>query len=163
MPVPILCHECRQGRYQARGPDSYACRVCGSLVTAAAFPLGDDERLVVLEGILQIPAVPDGHQVLTPGRRCHAPHLGASLALALRFNEAHRPFPPGTAGPAAELLAMLDADERGPWVLSPVQLDALTRAMDFRYAALPSASRQYPEFDAEIRDAHARSQRAHRP
>ncbi|MET8291507.1 hypothetical protein ABZV80_40995 [Streptomyces sp. NPDC005132] len=161
MPVPILCHECRQGRYQVQGPDSYDCRVCGSLVTAAAFPLGDDERLVVLADILQALSVPEGHQVATPDRRCHAPHLGASLALALRFDETRPVYPPGTAGAAAELLATLDADERGPWVLSPAHLDALTRAMDVRYAALPSASRQYPEFDAEIRNAHARS-RAHR-
>ncbi|MET9122171.1 hypothetical protein [Streptomyces sp. NPDC004528] len=99
MPVPILCHECRQGRYQARGPDSYACRVCGSPVTAAALPLGDDERFVVLEGILQVLSVPDGHQVITPDRRCHAPHLGASLALALRFDAARRVFGPARPGP----------------------------------------------------------------
>lgn len=42
-----------------------------------------------------------------------------------------------------DLLSVLDADERGPWVLSPAQLGVLTRAMDVRYALLPSTSRQY--------------------
>ncbi|MET8411715.1 hypothetical protein ABZV34_27080 [Streptomyces sp. NPDC005195] len=108
--------------------------------------------------------MPDGHQVVTPDRRVYAPHLGASLALALRIHAARGVFPsPRAAATAAGVLAMLDVDERGPWVLAPAQLDALTRAMDVRYAALPSASRQYPEFDAEIRDADARSRRALRP
>ncbi|MFD8219220.1 hypothetical protein ACFV2U_37400 [Streptomyces sp. NPDC059697] len=97
--------------------------------------------------------MPDGHQVITPDRRCYAPHLGASLALALRLDRARAVFPHAEA--------VLDADERGPWVLSPVQLDVLTRAMDVRNAVLPSTSRQHPEFDAAIRAAHARSRRPH--
>lgn len=71
-------------------------------------------------------------------------------------------FPHVEAVEAAEdLLAVLDADERRPWVLSPVQLDVLTRAMDVRNAVLPSTSRQHPEFDAAIRGAHTRSRRPH--
>ncbi|WP_371642615.1 hypothetical protein [Streptomyces mirabilis] len=85
----------------------------------------------MLAGILQVLAVPDGHQVITPDRRCYAPHLGASLALALRLDRARAVFPHAEAVEAAEgLLAVLDADERGPCVLSPAQLDVLTRAMD---------------------------------
>ncbi|MFE9769790.1 hypothetical protein ACFYPC_35600 [Streptomyces sp. NPDC005808] len=165
MPVPILCHVCHQSRYQVRGPDSYACRTCGSRTTSAEFPVGVDERLIVLEGILQVLAVPDGHQVITPNRRCYAPHLGARLALALRLDRARARavFAHAEDVEAAEgLLAALDADERGPWVLSPAQLDVLTRAMDVSNALLPSTSRQYPEFDAEIRNAHAMSRRPRR-
>lgn len=60
------------------------------------------------------------------------------------------------------LLALLDADERGPRVLSPVQLDVPIPAMDVRSAVLPSTSRQHPTFDAEIREAHARRRRTPR-
>ncbi len=60
-------------------------------------------------------------------------------------------------GTAGDLLSVLDADERGPWVLPPAQLGVLIRAMDVRNALLPSASRQYPDFDAEIRAARTRS------
>ncbi|MFJ8364505.1 hypothetical protein [Streptomyces sp. NPDC093984] len=60
---------------------------------------------------------------------------------------------------AEDLLAVLDADEQGPWVLSPAQLGVLTRAMDVRNALLPSASRQHPDLDAEIRAAYLRSRR----
>lgn len=158
MPVPILSHDCHRGRFQARGPDSYACSSCGSRVTGAAFPVEDGEQLIILAGILQVLAVPDGHQVITPHRRCYAPHLGASLALALRLDRVRAVFPHAEAVAAAErLLSVLDADVRGPWVLSPVELDALCRAMDVRCPVLPSTSRQHPEFDAEIRDARARS------
>ncbi|MEU9370422.1 hypothetical protein AB0D71_38300 [Streptomyces avermitilis] len=163
MPVPILCHECRQGQYQVRGPDFYACQACGSPITGATLPVEDDERLVVLAGILQVLAVPDGHQVITPDRRCYAPHLGASLALALRLHRTRAVFPRAEDAAAAEgLLATLDADERGPWVLSPAQLDVLARAMDVRNTVLPSTSRQHPAFDAEIKDARARSRRTQR-
>ncbi|MGW4102019.1 hypothetical protein [Streptomyces sp. NPDC004976] len=86
MPVPILCHFCHEGRYTPRGPGLYAYRSCGTQATAAAFPVQSDERLVVLAGVLQVLAVPDGHQVITPTRRCHAPHLGAGPALALRLS-----------------------------------------------------------------------------
>ncbi|WP_331740703.1 hypothetical protein OG613_46950 (plasmid) [Streptomyces sp. NBC_00015] len=146
---------------RVQGPDFYTCQHCGSRITGTTLAVEDDERLVVIEGILKILAVPDGHQVITPERRCHAPHLGASLALALRLNGVRAVFPGTEAVKAAEgLRTALDADKRGPWVLSPVYLDALTRAMDVRNAVLPSASRQHPAFDAEIRDAHARSRRA---
>ncbi|MGP4089560.1 hypothetical protein [Streptomyces sp. KR55] len=60
---------------------------------------------------------------------------------------------------AESLLAVLDSGERGPWVPSPGQPGILTRAMDVRNALPPSASRQHPDFDAEIRAAHARSRR----
>ncbi|WP_455362336.1 hypothetical protein [Streptomyces sp. SYSU K21746] len=160
MPVPILCHICHRGRYQAQGPDSYACRSCGSQATESTFPVQSDERLIVLAGILQVLTVPDGHQKITPTRRCHAPHLGASLILALRLNRTHPVFRDAEGIRTAEsLLAVLDADEQGPWVLSPEQLGILTRAMDVRNALLPSASRQHPDFDAEIRAAHTRSRR----
>ncbi|MGW2563429.1 hypothetical protein ACWCXB_30240 [Streptomyces sp. NPDC001514] len=160
MPVPILCHICHGGRYAPRDPGSYACRSCGSLVTESTFPVQSDERLVVLADVLQVLAVPDGHQVITPTRRCHAPHLGARLILALRLDRTHPAYRRTEDVRAAEgLLAVLDADEQGPWVLTPEQLDVLTRAMDIRNALLPSASRQHPEFDAEIRTAHHRSRR----
>jgi hypothetical protein len=121
-------------------------------------PVQSDERLVVLAGVLQILTVPDGHQVITPDRRCHAPHLGASLSLALRVNRMHPVFRQAEdVGTAEDLLSVLDADERGPWVLSPAQLGVLTRAMDVRNALLPSAARCYPDFDAGIRAAHSRS------
>ncbi|MER6405866.1 hypothetical protein ABT269_20480 [Streptomyces viridosporus] len=42
-------------------------------------------------------------------------------------------------------------------MLSPEQLDVLTRAMDVRNARLPSTARQRPDLDAEIRAAHTRS------
>ncbi|MFJ8364508.1 hypothetical protein [Streptomyces sp. NPDC093984] len=84
MPVPILCHICHGGRYEPRNPGSYACRSCGNRATESTFPVQSDERLVALAGVLQVLTVPDGHQVITPTRRCHAPHLGASLVLALR-------------------------------------------------------------------------------
>ncbi|MET8030587.1 hypothetical protein [Streptomyces avermitilis] len=48
-----------------------------------------------------------------------------------------------SAAAAEGLLATLDADERGPWVLSPAQLDVLARAMDVRNTVLPSTSRQH--------------------
>ncbi|GGW85325.1 hypothetical protein [Streptomyces galilaeus] len=141
-------------------PDFYTCQYCGSRITGTTLAIEDDERLVVIEGILQILAVPDGHQVITPERRCYAPHLGASMALALRLNGVRAVFPGTEAVKAAEgLRTAQDADERGPWVLSPVQLDALTRAMDVRNTVLPSTSRQQPALATEIRDAHARSRR----
>jgi hypothetical protein len=158
VPVPILCHVCQSGRFQPDGPGAYRCRSCGSPATESAFPVRSDERLVVLAGVLQVLTVPDGHQVITPDRRCHAPHLGASLSLALRVNRTHPVFRQAEdVSTAEDLLSVLDADERGPWVLSPEQLGVLTRAMDVRNALLPSASRQYPDFDAEIRAAHTRS------
>ncbi|MFF9410435.1 hypothetical protein ACF1B0_33650 [Streptomyces anandii] len=160
MPVPILCHICHGGRYEPRDPGSYACRPCGNRAAESTFPVQSDERLVVLAGVLQVLTVPDGHQVITPTRRCHAPHLGASLVLALRLNRTHPVYRRAEDVQAAEdLLAALDADEQGPWVLSPAQLGVLTRAMDVRDALLPSASRQHPDLDAEIRAAHLRSQR----
>ncbi|OIJ93226.1 hypothetical protein BIV25_25940 [Streptomyces sp. MUSC 14] len=126
----------------------------------SAFAVQSDERLVVIAGIFHVLAVPDAHQVVTPDRRCHAPHLGASLTLALRLNRTHPVFRQAADVRTAEdLLSALDADERGPWVLSPAQLGVLTRAMDLRDALLPSASRQHPGLDAEIRSAHARSRR----
>jgi hypothetical protein len=116
----------------------------------------------MLAGVLQILTVPDGHQVITPDRRCHAPHLGASLSLALRVNRTHPVFRQAEdVSTAEDLLSVLDADERGPWVLSSAQLWVLTKAMDVRYALLPSAARQYPDFDAEIRAAHTRSRHPH--
>ncbi|MFD5445950.1 hypothetical protein [Streptomyces tendae] len=158
MPVPILCHVCRSGRYQPESPGTYRCRSCGSPATESTFPVQSDERLVVLAGVLQILTVPNGHQVITPDRRCYAPHLGASLSLALRVNRTRPVFRQAEdVGTAEDLLSLLDADERGPWVLSPAQLGVLTRAMDVRNALLPSASRQYPDFDAEIRAARTRS------
>ncbi|WP_128380272.1 hypothetical protein [Streptomyces cavernae] len=158
MPVPILCHVCHGGRYQPENPGTYRCRSCGSPATESTFPVQSDERLVVLAGVLQILTVPNGHQVIAPDRRCYAPHLGASLSLALRVNRTHPVFRQAEdIGTAEDLLSVLDADERGPWVLSPTQLEVLTRAMDVRNALLPSASRQYPDFDAEIRAAHTRS------
>ncbi|MFE4703056.1 hypothetical protein ACFRIC_38870 [Streptomyces sp. NPDC056738] len=160
MPVPLICDWCHEGRYQVRAADTYACQACGNQSTRAALPVGDHERLVTAAGILQILDVPDGHQVITPDRRCYAPHLGASLTLALRLHRARRTvFSRPEEAEAADLPALLDADESGPWVLSPLQLGALTRAMDVRSAALPSAARQHPEFDAEVRKAHADSQR----
>ncbi|WP_406834806.1 hypothetical protein ACICHK_00090 [Streptomyces sp. AHU1] len=161
MPVPILCDWCREGRYQVRAADTYVCQVCGNQTTRAALPVGDDERLVTVAGILQILDAPDGHQVITPDRRCYAPHLGASLALALRLHQA-RPGAfsrPEEVEAAEDLLALLDADEFGPWVLSPLHLDVLVRAMDVRSAALPSTAQQHPEFDAKVRKAHADSRR----
>lgn len=160
MPVPILCDWCHEGHYQVRGADAYACQVCGNPATSAAFPVGGDERLVTVAGVLQILAVPDDHQVITPDRRCHAPHLGASLALALRMHRARRPV---FAGPeeveaAEHLLSHLEADAVGPWVLSPLQLGTLVRAMDVRSAVLPSTARQHADFDGEVRQAHADSQ-----
>ncbi|MCX4919837.1 hypothetical protein [Streptomyces sp. NBC_00687] len=163
MPVPILCDWCHEGRFQVQGPDAYACQACGNRTTGAAMPVGGDERLVVIAGILQVMTVPDGHQVITPDRRCYAPHLGASLALALCLYRTRATFPHTAAVAAAEdLLTVLDADQCGPWVFSPEQLDALIRAMDVRQAALPSSARQHPAFDAEIRNAHARSRRTPR-
>lgn len=158
MPVPILRHVCHESRYAPRSPGLYAFRSCGNRATAAAFPVQSDERLVVLAGVLQVLAVPDGHQVITPTRRCHAPHLGAGLALALRLSRiqpVHRR--PEDIATAENLLATLDADDQGPWVLSPERLDVLTRAMDVRNARLSSTARQHPDFDAAIRAAHARS------
>lgn len=158
MPVPVVCHECGAGRFRGHGADTYACRSCGFQAAASQFVVQSDERLVVVAGILQVLTVPDGHQVITPTLRSHAPHLGANLALALRLDMNCPVFHDVEAVREAEhLLAALDVDERGPWVLSPVQLEALTRAMDARYALLPSASRYHPAFDAEIRAAHARS------
>ncbi|MFJ9359414.1 hypothetical protein [Streptomyces mirabilis] len=98
-PPRFLCHDCRQGRYQVRGLHSYACPSCGSRATGAAFPVDDDEQLIVLAGVLQVLTVPHGHQVISPTRRCHAPHVGASLALALRLDRTPhrvpaRPKPP---------------------------------------------------------------------
>lgn len=104
--------------------------------------------------------MPDGHQVITPARRCHAPHLGAGLVLALGLNRTHAVYRRAEDLRAAEeLLAVLDADEQGPWVLSPEQLAALTRAVVVRNSLLPSASRQHPDLDAEIRAAYVRSRR----
>ncbi|MFD0067413.1 MULTISPECIES: hypothetical protein [unclassified Streptomyces] len=158
MPVPILCHVCGGGRYQPESPGACRCRSCGSPATESTFPVQSDERLAVLAGVLQVLTVPEGHQVITPDRRCHAPHLGASLILALRVNRARPVFRQAEDVDTAEgLLSALDADERGPWVLSPAQLRVLTSSMDLRDALLPSASRQYPDFDAEVRAAHARS------
>ncbi|GGY05168.1 hypothetical protein GCM10010358_68200 [Streptomyces minutiscleroticus] len=159
MPTPILCHVCHEGRYRPRGPQTYACWSCRSTATAAAFPVQGDERLIVHEGIVQVLTVPEGHQVITPTRRVHAPHLGAGLALALRLHP-HRPVfaRPEDATTAAELLTLLDEDERGPWVLSRAQLQVLVRAMELRHALLPFSARQYPEFDAEIRAAYAHTQ-----
>jgi hypothetical protein len=158
VPVPILCHVCHGGRYRPEGPGAYRCCSCGSPATESTLPVQSDERLVVLAGVLQILTVPDGHQVITPDRRCHAPHLGASLSLALRVNRMHPVFRQAEdVGTAEDLLSVLDADELGPWVLSPAQLGVLTRAMDVRYALLPSAARYYPDFDAGIRAAHSRS------
>ncbi|MFD6923732.1 hypothetical protein ACFV99_26465 [Streptomyces sp. NPDC059944] len=165
MPVPILCDWCHEGRYQVRGSDAYACRVCGDQATSAAFPVGDDERLVTVAGILHILAVPDDHQVITPDRHSHAPHLQASLTLALRMHRARRTVfgRPEEAEAAEGLLSLLEADVFGPWVLSPLQLGILVHAMDVRSAVLPSTARQHPEFDAEVRKAHAASQRLHHP
>ncbi|MFE9454992.1 hypothetical protein [Streptomyces sp. NPDC006739] len=158
MPVPILCHVCHDGRYRPEGPGTYRCRSCGSPATESTFPVQSDERLIVHAGVLQILTVPEGHQVITPDRRCQAPHLGASLSLALRVSRTHPVFrQAGDVSTAEELLSLLDADERGPWVLSPAQLRVLTRAMDVRNALLPSSARQHPDFDADIRAAHARS------
>ncbi|WP_331751906.1 hypothetical protein OG713_46015 (plasmid) [Streptomyces sp. NBC_00723] len=158
MPVPILCHVCHSGRYRPENAGVYRCRSCGSRATDSTFPVQSDERLVVLAGELQILTVPNGHQVITPDRRCYAPHLGASLSIALRVHRTRPVFRQiEDVGTAEDLLSVLDADERGPWVLSPAQLGVLTRAMDVRNASLPSASRQYPDFDAEIRAAHTRS------
>jgi hypothetical protein len=158
VPVPILCHVCRGGRYRPESLGTYRCRSCGSPATESTFPVQSDERLVVLAGVLQILSVPHGHQVITPDRRCYAPHLGVSLSLALRVNRTHPVFRQAEdVGTAEDLLSVLDADERGPWVLSPAQLGVLTRAMDVRNALLPSAARQYPDFDAEIRAARTRS------
>ncbi|MGW2492387.1 hypothetical protein ACWCV9_34985 [Streptomyces sp. NPDC001606] len=160
MPVPILCHICHGGRYEPRDPGSYACRSCGNRATESTFPVQSDERLVVLAGVLQVLAVPDGHQVITPTRRCHAPHLGASLVLALRRNRTHPVYRRAEDLRAAEeLLAVLDADEQGPWVLSPERLAVLARAVVVRNSLLPSASRQHPDLDAEIRAAYVRSRR----
>ncbi|WP_371647781.1 MULTISPECIES: hypothetical protein [unclassified Streptomyces] len=53
--------------------------------------------------------------------------------------------------------ATTGADGRGPRVLSGQQLGILTRAMDVRYALLPSAARQRPGLEAETRAAHRRS------
>ncbi|MFF8848138.1 hypothetical protein ACF08N_36580 [Streptomyces sp. NPDC015127] len=115
MPVPILCHHCHVGRYEPRELGLYACRSCDRQATESAFPVQDDERLVVLTGVLQVLTVPDGHQVITPTRRCHAPHLGASLVLALRLNRTHPVYGHTEDVPTAEgLLAVLDADEQGP-------------------------------------------------
>ncbi|WP_438306584.1 hypothetical protein ACSHXN_43915 (plasmid) [Streptomyces sp. HUAS TT11] len=156
MPVPIVCHNCHSGRYGALGPDSYACQSCGSRAAESAFPVHSNERLMVIESVLQVLSVPDGHQVITPTRRCYAPHLSASLTLALRLNRTHPVFRHAEETTAAEdLLTVLDTDERGPWVLSPVEQRVLLRAMDVRCALVPSASRQHPEFDAEIRTACA--------
>ncbi|MFD9441912.1 hypothetical protein ACFWBR_27680 [Streptomyces sp. NPDC060006] len=158
MPVPILCHVCHGGRYQPENPGTCRCRSCGSPATESTFPVQSDERLVVLAGVLQVLTVPNGHQVIAPDRRCYAPHLGASLSLALRVNRTHPVFRQAEdIGTAEDLLSVLDADERSPWVLAPSQLEVLTRAMDVRNALLPSAARQYPDFDAEIRAAHTRS------
>lgn len=158
MPTPILCDVCHSGRYQPESQGSYRCRSCGSPATESTFPVQSDERLVVIAGILQVLTVPDRHQVITPDRRCYAPHLGASLSLALRLNRTHPVFRNAEDTSTAEnLLSVLDADERGPWVLSPAQLGVLTRVMDVRNALLPSTSRQHPAFDAEIRTAHTRS------
>ncbi|MER7982459.1 hypothetical protein [Streptomyces sp. NPDC095817] len=159
MPVPILCDWCREGRFQVRGADAYACQVCGNQATSAAFPVGDDERLVTVAGLLQILAVPDGYQVITPDRRCYAPHLEASLALALRMHQARRTVfgRPEEVETAEDLRSLLEADVFGPWVLSPLQLGTLVRAMDVRSAVLPSTARQHPEFDAEVRKAYAAS------
>jgi hypothetical protein len=158
VPVPILCHVCQGGHFRPEGPGTYRCRSCGSPAAESTFPVQSDERLVVLAGVLQILTVPDGHQVIIPDRRCHAPHLGASLSLALRLNRTHPVFRQAEGVSTAEdLLSALDADERSPWVLSPVQLEVLTRAMDVRNALLPSTAQQYPDFDAEIRAAHTRS------
>ncbi|MER6691117.1 hypothetical protein [Streptomyces minutiscleroticus] len=120
-----------------------------------------DERLIVHEGIVQALTVPEGHQVITPTRRAHAPHLGAGLTLALRLHP-HRPVfaRPEDAATAAELLTLLDEDERGPWVLPPTQLRVLVRAMEVRQALLPFSARQHPEFDDEIRAAYTRTQNA---
>jgi len=162
MPVPILCHVCHEGRYAPREPGLYACRSCGNRATASAFPVRSDERLVALAGVLQVLVVPVGHQVIAPTRRCHAPHLGAGLVLALRLSRTHPVYRrPEDIETAESLLATLDADDQGPWALSPEQLDVLTRAMDVRNALLPSASRQHPDFDAEIRAAHTRSRPPH--
>ncbi|MEU1925590.1 hypothetical protein ACWEV9_32765 [Streptomyces albogriseolus] len=162
MPVPILRHVRHGGRYAPRSPGLYACRSCGNRATAAAFPVQSDKRLVVLAGVLQVLAVPDGHQVITPTRHCHAPHLGAGLALALRLSRTqpvHRR--PEDIATAENLLATSDVDDQGPWVLSPKRLDVLTRAMDVRNARLPSTARQHPDFDAAIRAAHTRSRPPH--
>jgi hypothetical protein len=160
VPIPVLCDACLDGRYQPEGPGSYRCGSCGAAVAESAFTVPSGERLAVIAGVLQVLSVPDGHQVVAPDRRCQAPHLGASLSLALRVARTRPVFrQPGDVGEAEKLLSVLDADDRGPWVLSPEQLGVLTRAMDVRYALMPSASRQYPEFDAEIRAAHARCQR----
>ncbi|MEH0433915.1 hypothetical protein QBB34_48000 [Streptomyces stelliscabiei] len=123
MPVPILCHVCHGGRHQPENPGTYRCRSCGSPATESTFPVQSDERLVVLAGVLQVLAVPNGHQVIAPDRRCYAPHLGASLSLALRVNRTHPVFRQAEGiGTAEDLLSVLDADERDPWVLSPTQL-----------------------------------------
>ncbi|MFE4579511.1 hypothetical protein [Streptomyces chartreusis] len=160
MPVPKLCLICHGGRYKPRDPGFYAFRSCGNRATESTFPVQSDERLVVLASVLQVLTVPDGHQVITPTRRCHAPHFGTSLVLALRLNQTHPVYRRTEDVQAAEdLLAVLDVDEQGPWVLPPEQLGVLTRAMDIRDALLPSASRQHPDLDAEIRAAHIRSQR----
>ncbi|MFJ5779323.1 hypothetical protein [Streptomyces sp. NPDC093094] len=72
--------------------------------------------------------------MITPTRRSHAPHLGASLALALRLNRARPARGSAVDVRAAEdLPALSGTDADGPWVLSLHQLDVLTRAMDARY------------------------------
>ncbi|MGW5657194.1 hypothetical protein [Streptomyces humi] len=160
MPVPIACQACLIGRYVPRSPDSYRCRSCGSVVTEAELPVQDGEQLVVHAGVLRVLCVPPGHEVVTPSRRSHAAHLGASLSLALRANRTHPVFQrPGDVRTAQDLLAVLDDDGEGPWVLSARQLSVLTRAMDVRYALLPSAARTHPDLDAEIRAALARRRR----
>ncbi|MEU5225271.1 hypothetical protein AB0G55_21890 [Streptomyces toyocaensis] len=96
--------------------------------------------------------------MITLTRRRHAPHLGAGLALTLRPSRTQPVYRrPEAVATAESLLAVLDADEQGPWVLSPEQLDVLTRAMDVRSARLPSTARQHPDFDAAIRAAHTHS------
>jgi hypothetical protein len=93
---------------------------CKHQATESTFPVPSDERLVVLAGVLQVLTVPDGHQIITPTRRCHAPHLGASLALALRLNQTHPVYRHPEDIPVAEdLLAILDTDEQGPLGLVP--------------------------------------------
>ncbi|MFC8350759.1 hypothetical protein [Streptomyces sp. NPDC057280] len=60
MPVPVLCHVCPGGHYQAENPWTYRCRFCGSPATESAFPAQSNERLVMFAGVLQILPVPDG-------------------------------------------------------------------------------------------------------
>ncbi|MEU9191321.1 hypothetical protein AB0D14_43960, partial [Streptomyces sp. NPDC048484] len=91
-------------------------------------------------GVLQILTVPEGHQVITPDRRCHAPYRGASLSLALRVNRTRPVFRQiEDVGTVEDLLSVLDADEQGPWGPSPAQLRVLTRAADGSNELLPSA------------------------